>query len=415
MVNVPQEIVDTIVEAIPTDHSMLKTCALVSSSFRYPAQKRLYKSVQLEFSQDTARHVYHGAALTPLQLHNILAANPVLGKHVKHLSVLLPWSDGEGLLVNLDMLPCVCKFSMTRSQFGDPFRHGNAHWSSLSAHLRNDIYNIIRSPQVVDISISNIDAFSAPFLTTCAQLKSINLEYVTHTNSTDFLVDVPPTSARRGGLEVLRLMRIADPRSFIDYFSAPLSILDISHLREYHTIMYNNVQDTAEFQTLSEPFARSLEKLSFEFSHNYGSRRMEPGDFDLTNMQNLRILELTSDDSVVEMHDWLEAFIYIALPENNVLQTLSFTLPYDYHSDMGWREIDTLLYNSFALAKTQVKFRFSPYFNSTKEGTDPELDEILEQDMPYLLERGAVLTWKKSLLYLTIPEDLNDWEYGEEF
>jgi len=79
VVLLPQDIIDNIIEAVAADDdsrlNLLKTCALVSSSFLLPSRKRLFSAISLTRRQSCD------------ELHRLILLNPVLQSFVTSITL----------------------------------------------------------------------------------------------------------------------------------------------------------------------------------------------------------------------------------------------------------------------------------------------------------------------------------------
>lgn len=143
---IPQEIIDSIIEAVGNDTRLLKKCALVSSSFLLPARKLLFSKIYL--STDQACQM----------IHQFLVENPVIQSFVKWISIGWNWDDlndqlnlNHTSLIGILRLPFCCLeiFAFTSGIL--PF-----NWNDFSSDLKNALSTIILSPSLKTLRLLKI-------------------------------------------------------------------------------------------------------------------------------------------------------------------------------------------------------------------------------------------------------------------
>ena len=138
---IPQDIIDSIIAAIQVDcydesrSSLLKTCALVSSSFLLPSRKRLFSKIHLGVGFGDDQHFW--------RLHAFLVRNPVAQTFVRSISISLDWGFSKSLksLVAILRLSFCCLESLSIHFWCRYF-----NWNDFSSELKDALSTVIHSP-----------------------------------------------------------------------------------------------------------------------------------------------------------------------------------------------------------------------------------------------------------------------------
>jgi hypothetical protein len=245
---VPRDIIHCIVDEI-ADISTLQKCALVAPSFRSPAQKRMYGSIILRPSITNRRRLQ--------KLYGILKRNPILATYIQKLVLQLPGPDNSVSFPVLRLLPCLRSLHVITQQ---------PHWMSYPDTIRSDVYNLILSPGLEEVTLQYIDRFPVELLMQCTHLRRITFQDIITCDATD--PALPPTGTRD-------LQRKARPESlafpwasdiiepFLHSCSLKSSSLDLSQLRKCEALPTSSKSGMAGLQRLVELCPDSLEVFTF--------------------------------------------------------------------------------------------------------------------------------------------------------
>jgi hypothetical protein len=148
--DIPQDIIDSVIAAVGDDTRVLKQCTLVSSSFLLPSRKQLFSRFTLKNHQ------------TSLGIHHFLVGNPVIQSFVRSITLTQDidswgmlkspeWMNGRSLLAIL-RLPFCCleRFSIIIDQ-DYPW-----DWNSIRTELKDALSNIIHSSTLKTLSLMGI-------------------------------------------------------------------------------------------------------------------------------------------------------------------------------------------------------------------------------------------------------------------
>jgi hypothetical protein len=140
---IPQDIIDTIIEAVGDDNHLLKTCAVVSSSFLLPSRKSLFSEIYLRSDQACQR------------LHQFLLENPVVQSFVR--KIIINWPSEAYLRLNGTALIAILRLPFCCLESFTWYNNTERHWNGFSSDLQEALSNIIRSPALRVLGLNRID------------------------------------------------------------------------------------------------------------------------------------------------------------------------------------------------------------------------------------------------------------------
>ena len=163
---IPQDIIDSVITEVGDDTHLLKQCVLVSSSFLLPSRRQLFSRITLR-SEQTCQGIYQ-----------LLVQNPVMQSYVRSIILTedidssgsenhesLEWMNGTSLLaiLRLPFYFLVC-FSI---DLGLKFRNGSDpnpwNWNSFCSELKDALLNIIHSSDLKTLSLKGINNLPITF------------------------------------------------------------------------------------------------------------------------------------------------------------------------------------------------------------------------------------------------------------
>ena len=143
-VAIPQDIIDNIIEALDNDSLLLRTCALVSSSFLLPCRKRLFSSLYLTDDQACQR------------LYQFLIENPVVQSFVRSIDIVscrasqFPQWNCTSLIAILRLtFCCVESFSI--------YIRNPSNWNDFSSEVKDALSTIIHSSTLQTLDLTQIN------------------------------------------------------------------------------------------------------------------------------------------------------------------------------------------------------------------------------------------------------------------
>ena len=168
LVEVPQDIIDSIIAAVGDNTRLLKQCTLVSSSFLLPSRKQLFSKITIK-NDETCQGI-----------HQFLIQNPVIQSSVGTITLTVEyykdreWMNGISLPAILRLPFCHLEcFSITDYWHRKPW-----NWDSFSSELKDALSNIIHSSSLKTLSLRGITKFPITFFLHIVHLTTLELFYL---------------------------------------------------------------------------------------------------------------------------------------------------------------------------------------------------------------------------------------------
>ena len=172
---IPQDIIDSVIAAIGDDTQLLKRCSLVSSSFLLPSRKQLFSRVTIK-NEETSKRI-----------HQFLVQNPVIQSFVRTITLTHmkdhkhpEWINGASLLAILRLPFCYLEcFSIVLLRIhcdwnvGDPW-----DWNYFSSEMKDALSNIILSSTLKTLYLKGIINVPISFFLHIAHLATLELESI---------------------------------------------------------------------------------------------------------------------------------------------------------------------------------------------------------------------------------------------
>jgi hypothetical protein len=169
---IPQDIIDSIIAEVGDDTDLLKQCSLVSSSFLLPSRKHLFSRITLRSEQTC-----HGIYL-------ILTQNPVIQSFVRAINLTgdIPnrgfrnytWMDSASLSAIL-RLPFCCLEYFSINVSPEHWIVEPLNWNCVSSELKDAISNIIHSSNLKTLSLEGVAQLPITFFLDIVRLKTLEL------------------------------------------------------------------------------------------------------------------------------------------------------------------------------------------------------------------------------------------------
>ena len=154
---IPLDIIDSVIAAVGNDTRVLKQCALVSSSFLHSSRKQLFSRITLRSGQNCQK------------IHQIFLQNPVIQSFVRTITLTeyriigkpkFPnWINGTSLLAILRLPFCRLEcFSICAGRYWNfnGHRYSSCDWNSFSSALKDALSNIIHSSTPKTLSLEGV-------------------------------------------------------------------------------------------------------------------------------------------------------------------------------------------------------------------------------------------------------------------
>ncbi|RDB30511.1 hypothetical protein Hypma_007065 [Hypsizygus marmoreus] len=341
----PQDIINSILSELHDDKPTLKHCALVAWSFRTESQRHVYGTISINLSRE-AQHI---ARLH--DLHGIVKNNAMLLTHVRCLHLYIPAIDEKNTEV-LAILPMLRQIRKLDSHVSG--RDTAIYWYHLTEALREHLYLLMQSPDLVDIGLCSVSQIPLSCFTRCRQLQSVTLSWVSFSlEDTKPLIPTPPSHGS-GELIFLRVCTPCGILNLLDAMSHSDCPLTIRHLSELD-ISLNHKEDVPPCQTILNMCAESLESFTVSLDGYYMFDNDEVFALDLSKMRSLRLLSMDFTRwSPSAFFSWLPIFVSKYLPADGRLERLMLTGP--GLSEDQRRSMSSVLAGGTRLLAVQVEF-----------------------------------------------------------
>ena len=175
--DIPQDIIDSVIAAVGDDTRVLKQCALVSSSFLLPSRKQLFSRITLEGDQSCQG------------IHQLLIENTFVQSFVRTITLgshrrseYFEWVNGKSLLAIL-RLPFCCLEHFSIIMCRDYSLRAKRNWNSFSSQLKDALSNIIHSSTLKTLSLDSIIKVPITFFQHIDHITTLEL---THISPIDF-------------------------------------------------------------------------------------------------------------------------------------------------------------------------------------------------------------------------------------
>ena len=173
-VEIPQDIIDSIIVAVGDDTHLLKQCALVSSSFLLPSRKKLFSRITLSSDQTCQR------------LHQFFLQNPLILSSVKAITLteyLTSWRTREIEWINSTSLPAIlrlpfCCLECFSINFSPDWDLKPWNWNTFSSELKDALSNIIHSANLKTLSLEGVTKVPITFFLYIVHLTTLELHFV---------------------------------------------------------------------------------------------------------------------------------------------------------------------------------------------------------------------------------------------
>ena len=163
---IPQDIINSVIAAVGEDTLLLKQCALVSSSFLLPSRKQLFSRITLR-NDKTCRGI-----------HQLLVQNPIIQSSVRSINLYMDWDLSGFTLINGTSLPAFLRlpFCCLERFYIDLSRAAQSlDWNSFSSELKDALSNIIHSFNLKILSFRGITNVPTTFFLHIVHLTTLEL------------------------------------------------------------------------------------------------------------------------------------------------------------------------------------------------------------------------------------------------
>ena len=192
--NIPQELIDKIIDQLHADRITLKACSIVSHSFLHPCRKHLFFSIDLSRVSSSQVHT----------LCNILKTQPGIGSLIRELYIYLggdemcDWIMEDSVLPNiLEMTPHLQMISL----------NGRVHpsfivWQFIPIRVQSAILIGLQSPNLTEVRINTVGVFPSSIFSSLSHVRRLRLKCTRFYTSKQ---SPPPSPSTFNNLEALEL------------------------------------------------------------------------------------------------------------------------------------------------------------------------------------------------------------------
>ena len=151
MVEIPQDIIDSIIEAVGNDTYLLKECALVSSSFLLPSRKYIFSKLSFIGRPEQVCNWQ--------RLYQFLVENPVIQSFVRSITIepdcyTLYEPLNHPSLIAILRLPFCCLESFSIDNMRTRV---SLNWDNFSSELKDTLSTVIHSSTLKTLHLSKIN------------------------------------------------------------------------------------------------------------------------------------------------------------------------------------------------------------------------------------------------------------------
>ncbi|KAJ6492861.1 hypothetical protein C8R47DRAFT_1270243 [Mycena vitilis] len=277
MVEIPQELIDTIIEEIPlSDHQYpfaayrdesdestllvktLRACALVSRAFVRPTQIRLFYAVGLDLTRNGDQS--NG------RFSQLLLDRPHLRTYVRHLQLTYTPANDDGELISqiLSSLPCLGSIKLQGRGF---------EWSRQPLRAKASLLEALSRPHLrhiafVEVKFTNASELHA-LLKTCVGMKQLELLGVQFVNHDVLKAETSTADKSMPSVLLDSLVLLGSDSADVDSVLQAFTTVDITRLRFLKLI------HTAP-ENILRVNASTVERVEMMFAqHDVGSNTLE--------------------------------------------------------------------------------------------------------------------------------------------
>ena len=156
-VEIPQDIIDSVIAEVGDDTRLLKQCSLVSSSFLFSSRRKLFSRITLR-SDETCQGI-----------HQLLVRNPIIQSSVRAITLMdrsggkFPKWINDTPLLSILRLPFSCLESFSVNLCMHSWNLEPWNWNSISSELKDALSNIIHSSNLKTLSLKGIAKIPTTF------------------------------------------------------------------------------------------------------------------------------------------------------------------------------------------------------------------------------------------------------------
>ncbi|RDB16400.1 hypothetical protein Hypma_002963 [Hypsizygus marmoreus] len=400
----PQEIIDKIIDNLWKDDQALKRCALASSVLRPKSQKRLFSFITLDKSQSCDR-------LLPL-----LTENPTLCTYIHDITLMIDQeTDPQWLGVNKNLS---CILDMLTSLRSCSLSMGNEiDWEDIHSHTTAALFRVFALPSLASIEILGLYGIPETFFDIPNVLEQLVLQSVAFTRTSDAGVISPRSLC----MTTLDFHPVAS--AFVDQNSAAVFALTANRDSCFSHITDLRIRPSDDSLPILLPILNAAAKslTSMELNHTYtqpellSASALNVFQFNLANLTNLSRLSFHFTVLYTTFNNYSSTFstsarhltTFLASSASTLarIETLTATFtPFDVHSSYDismvksfteldvWSQLDKAICPDRSSAKLRVSLVLSIEIPKLAQLVEARnlWRELMQGKFPMLEERGTL-------------------------
>ncbi|KAJ7244682.1 hypothetical protein C8J57DRAFT_1242673 [Mycena rebaudengoi] len=264
MVNLPQELIETIVDDLHAMHGKysLPACALASRAFLVPSQRCLFRSISLKKIPRAGKQRVGRSDNVLVGAVNIFTASPRLAPYVRNLSINITnlVAIHASLTSLLPLLPNVEKFQLDAARIA---------WTSLPPTLASSLSDFFRQPSLRCLALVSLRDLSSSlvlrWISSFRMLSLTNVTILSDTGAPSIIYDDKPAATAH--LDHLILGWPNGP-TVTQFVLHPSTIVHLQQLRRLSLQMHSD-GTVRGFEKLLLHCAQSLRELELNLRKNH--------------------------------------------------------------------------------------------------------------------------------------------------
>ena len=260
MAQIPQEIIDNIADELWDDADALDSCAIVCRSFLIPSRRNLFSDIYLNSVERLER------------LHRLLVSKPDLANYIRELTFVASFVSAEDKYLWLSslrdgrtlpgILRLIRRLQILSWGIGTSVPWGATtivSWGDFSPELQIALLDILRSPSLRSIELSNLYRLPISII----NFPHVRKLFLTRVGFEDPVEPLPVTN----GPHTLSKLEFLELRGA--FGMQPQVVASISNLR-YLLIQSSDETAGAFIQQIIHSSSRSLEQIWLNCPPSYG-------------------------------------------------------------------------------------------------------------------------------------------------
>ncbi|KAK7455745.1 hypothetical protein VKT23_010777 [Stygiomarasmius scandens] len=436
---IPQELIDRIVEELFGDKDSLHSCALTSQSFRVPSQKCLFHRIELYAEKQRWSH--RGASFDEFtlnlceRLYSLFETSPHLANYIKDLAIFDP---GDTWLTEENSLPFILPLltNLERIYISGGLWEASLCIEDMLTPVKESLCAAIHSPKITHVGFQGVEFGSIndilSFLAGSTGLKSLTLFSVDVTDEESGSDSGEPSGNQSLQCQLSSLsLFVKDPvlPHLVNWLTQSGSL---NHLLQFSFIA-ENTEQLSIIDRVVLASKSSLQETNITLGSRVGDddddddvedhNNIPPSIPDLTPTHTLNLgFFMSSDNCQSVLNWWCNALDYASDSKSN-LETVNMYIlteadevdDFEY-SAPGWERLDKILAENLARkdgdgVKLNIQLKLTEEMYREDEDDDDEeevaqLHEISCEAMRKLGGAFPLLNQKKRLFVGEMTESV---------